>query len=100
MSADVLQPDETLDSIGTSGVRVVQRRTGYRFTLDALLLAHFAAQEGPGAEGPVLELGAGSGVVSLLLVRQFGRTRVTALELQPPVHARLVRNVVLNGCEA
>jgi tRNA1Val (adenine37-N6)-methyltransferase len=45
-------------------------------------------------------LGAGSGVVSLLLVRQFGRARVTALELQPAVHARLVRSVALNGCEA
>jgi len=100
VSAEALQPDETLDSIGTSGVRVLQRRGGYRFTLDALLLAHFAASEVPGGAGPVLELGAGSGVVSLLLVRQFGRTRVTALELQPAVHARLVRSVALNGCEA
>jgi len=100
VSAEALQPDETLDSIGTSGVRVLQRRGGYRFTLDALLLAHFAASEVPGGAGPVLELGAGSGVVSLLLVRQFGRARVTALELQPAVHARLVRSVALNGCEA
>ncbi|MBF5045459.1 methyltransferase [Simulacricoccus sp. 17bor-14] len=99
MSDDAPGPDETLDSIGTSGVCVLQRRGGYRFTLDALLLAHFAATEGPAPETPVLELGAGSGVVSLLLARQFGRARVTALELQPAVHARMVRSVALNGCE-
>lgn len=92
-------PEETLDSIGTSGVRVFQRRTGYRFTLDAVLLAHFAATEGAGLSGPLLELGAGSGVVSFLLARQFQLAPVDALELQPEVHARLVRAVALNGCE-
>jgi tRNA1Val (adenine37-N6)-methyltransferase len=90
--------DETVDSIGTSGVRVVQRRGGYRFNLDAVLLAAFAAEEGP-AEGRVLELGAGSGVVSFLLARQFGRGPVDALELQPAVYARLVRGVALNVLE-
>jgi tRNA1(Val) A37 N6-methylase TrmN6 len=92
-------PEETLDSIGTSGVRVLQRRTGYRFTLDAVLLAHFAATEGAGLSGPWLELGAGSGVVSFLIARQFQLGPVDALELQPEVHARLVRAVTLNGCE-
>ena len=92
-------PEETLDSIGTSSVRVLQRRTGYRFTLDAVLLAHFAATEGAGLPGPLLELGAGSGVVSFLLARQFHLAPVDALELQPGVHARLVRAVALNGCE-
>jgi tRNA1(Val) A37 N6-methylase TrmN6 len=87
--------DETLDSIGTSGVRVVQRRGGYRFNLDAVLLAAFAAQESP-AEGRVLELGAGSGVVAFLLAKQFGRGPVDALELQPAVHARMARGVALN----
>ncbi len=90
--------DETLDSIGTAGVRVVQRRGGYRFNLDAVLLAGFAADERK-AEGRVLELGAGSGVVSFLLARQFGLGPVDALELQPAVHARLVRGVALNGLE-
>lgn len=92
------ETDETLDSIGTSGVQVLQRRSGYRFTLDAVLLAAFAAAEDP-RQGPVLELGAGSGVVSFLLARQFGRGPIDALELQPSVHARLVRAVALNGLE-
>lgn len=92
--------DETLDSIGTAGVRVFQRRTGYRFTLDAVLLAHFAATEGAQPPGQMLELGAGSGVVSLLLVKQFSLGPVDALEIQPAVHARLTRAVALNGCEA
>ncbi len=93
-------PDETLDSIGTAGVRVLQRRSGYRFTLDSVLLAAFAATEGGEAGGPLLELGAGSGVVSFLLACQFGLAPVDALELQPEVHARLVRAVALNACQS
>ncbi|EAU69709.1 tRNA1(Val) (adenine(37)-N6)-methyltransferase [Stigmatella aurantiaca] len=95
---EALGPDETLDAIGTAGIRVVQRRQGYRFNLDAVLLAAFAAAEGA-QEGPVLELGAGSGVVSFLLARQFHRGPVDALELQPTVHARLERGVKLNALE-
>jgi tRNA1(Val) A37 N6-methylase TrmN6 len=90
--------DETWDSIGTANVQVVQRRRGYRFTLDGVLLAAFAAQEGQ-KEGRVLELGAGSGVVSFLLARQFGRGPVDALELQPAVYQRLVSGVAANSLE-
>lgn len=89
---------ETLDTIGTAGVKVLQRRGGYRFNLDAVLLAAFAAAESK-EEGRVLELGAGSGVVSFLLARQFGRGPIDALELQPAVHARLARGVALNALE-
>jgi tRNA1Val (adenine37-N6)-methyltransferase len=99
VSTSLPAADETLDSIGTAGVRVLQRRGGYRFTLDAVLLAAFAAAEAPSVPGPLLELGAGSGVVSFLLARQFGLGPVDALELQPEVHARLVRAVALNACE-
>ena len=90
--------EETLDSIGTAGVRVVQRRGGYRFNLDAVLLAAFAARESA-AEGHVLDLGAGSGAVSFLLAKQFGRGPVDALELQPAVHSRLARGIALNELE-
>jgi hypothetical protein len=42
-----------LRAIGTAGVRVYQRRSGYRFTLEAVLLAHFAATEGGEARTPM-----------------------------------------------
>lgn len=102
MSLPVPEADtETLDSIGTSGVRVYQRRQGYRFTVDALLLAHFAAAEAdPQADLPWLELGAGSGVISLLLAHQFGVTSLNALELLPGPHSRMVRSIALNGHQA
>jgi len=35
--------NETVDSLFAGRLSVIQSRTGYRFSLDALLLAHFAA---------------------------------------------------------
>jgi tRNA1Val (adenine37-N6)-methyltransferase len=86
--------DETLD--GICGVRVLQRRHGYRFNLDPILLAHFACARP--LEGRVIELGAGCGIVSLLLARKFGVASV-GLELQDSLYSLARRNVRLNGLE-
>ena len=88
---------ETLDTI-CGDVRILQpARGGYRFTLDPLLLAHFAAARRP--RGKTVDLGTGSGIIALVLARRFGRSEITALELQPRLYALAARNVALNGLE-
>jgi tRNA1Val (adenine37-N6)-methyltransferase len=91
-----LQRDgETLDAFHHGRVRVLQKKKGYRFSVDAPLLADFIrTREGDEA----LEIGTGSGIVSLLLgARPF--RRVTALEIQPELADLARRNVALNGLE-
>lgn len=89
------RPDggETLDAFYHGRVRVIQGKTGYRFSVDAPLLADFIrTREGDEA----LEIGTGSGIVALLLsVKPF--KGVTALELQPGLAELARRNVALNG---
>lgn len=92
-------PGETLDSICGGEVQVLQRRTGYRFTLDPLLLAHFAVFEGGAHRGRLVDLGTGCGIIPLVLVRRLGRKDITALELQPRLFSLAERNVYLNRCE-
>jgi tRNA1(Val) A37 N6-methylase TrmN6 len=87
---------ETLDSIKIRGleVQVYQAKAGYRFSLDALLLADFPDIK---ACRSVLELGAGSGVVSLLLAKKYPRAKVFGVEIQDGLYKRAVRNAELNG---
>jgi len=87
--------DETLDSFYHGRVRLFQKKAGYRFSIDAPLLADFIETR-PGES--LLELGAGNGVISLLLgIKPFGR--VVALELQPGLAGLARRNIRLNGLQ-
>jgi len=85
--------DETIDAFYRGRVRIIQSRRGYRFAVDAPLLAHFAeTREGE----DVCELGAGNGAVAVLLsVKPF--RRLTAVEIQPGLAGLARRNVDLNG---
>lgn len=87
--------DETLDSFFHGRIQVRQRRNGYRFSVDAPLLAS-VVDSGPGDE--MCELGAGCGIISLLLsLRPFGH--ITAVEIQPELARLAARNVALNKLE-
>jgi tRNA1Val (adenine37-N6)-methyltransferase len=97
LSRTALRPGETLDAICGGKVRLLQRARGYRFNLDAVLLAHFAAEQG--ARGPIIDLGTGCGIIPLILARKFGRRTLFGLELQPSLFGLAARNVELNGCE-
>jgi tRNA1Val (adenine37-N6)-methyltransferase len=84
---------ETLDTFYRGRIRVLQKKAGYRFSVDAPLLADFI-RIGPADEA--LELGTGTGIISLLLsVRPF--RRIVAVELQEGLADLARRNVELNG---
>lgn len=86
-------PDETLDSFYHGRIRIIQKKRGYRFSVDAPLLADFIRTR-PGEE--VLEVGTGCGVIALLLSLKPFRS-LLALEVQPDLAGLARRNVALNG---
>jgi tRNA1(Val) A37 N6-methylase TrmN6 len=86
--------DETLDAILGGAIRLFQPRRGYRFSVEAVLLGRFATAR---AGERVLELGAGCGVVALILARLGAPREVVALELQPALAMLAERNAALNG---
>ncbi len=95
-----LQPnaDETLDCILGGTIHLLQSRSGYRTAIDAPLLAWFAAQHAPDAE-QALDLGAGSGLVSLVLARALPHVQIDLLDKQPAMLDRARRNARLNAVD-
>ncbi len=88
-----MKKHDTLDTFYKGRVVVRQKKDGYRFALDAPLLADFVRTK-PGER--LLELGTGSGIIALLIGgRRFAH--LTALEIQPSLAALARRNVRLNG---
>lgn len=70
-----------------------QHSRGYRFSLDAVLLGNFIA---PRPQAWILDLGCGSGIVSLILAYRWPSCRITGLELQPDLVELARENVVHN----
>jgi tRNA1Val (adenine37-N6)-methyltransferase len=85
--------DETLDALFEGRLELFQSRRGYRFSLDAVLLAHFVALKP--AES-VADLGTGSGVIPLLLAALHADIAITGIEFQPAMAQRAEKNVRLN----
>ncbi len=85
---------ETVDRVFDGRVAVVQRRGGYRFSLDSLLLACFVAVQG---NLRIVDLGAGNGVVGLSLAVLHDGVEVVGVELQETMVERARRGVKLNG---
>jgi tRNA1(Val) A37 N6-methylase TrmN6 len=87
----------TTDSIAMRGagvVHIVQPAKGHRFTLDSILLADFCPIR-PGDR--VLEPGAGTGIISLLLAKKHPRAAFTAVEVQPALAGFCGQNIMNNG---
>ena len=89
----------THDSIALQGagvVQITQPVKGHRFTLDSILLADFCRIKPKDA---VLEPGAGTGVISLLLAKKHPRAIFTALEVQPQLAKLCERNIIDNSLD-
>lgn len=86
--------DETADAALGGAVRVIQPRKGYRFSLDSVLLARFAAEE---PADRALDLGCGCGVVGLCLLALHGAKQVVGLDLQEAMVHRAWRAARWNG---
>ncbi len=84
----------TEESLFGGKLRCLQPRQGYRFSVDAVLLAHFLAPE---PEARILDLGAGCGVISLILSHRYPTANLVALEVQPRLAGIIRRNVAGNG---
>ncbi len=87
---------ETLDIIKEKNLKVIQPRKGYRFTEDSLLLADFVEEE-DGAE--IVELGGGSGVISLLIAKRRKAKKILSIEIQEGLVQCAKKNVRINCLE-
>jgi tRNA1Val (adenine37-N6)-methyltransferase len=88
--------DETVDTFLNGKLRIIQSQRGYRFSVDALLLAEFVSIKD---EDLVVDLGAGSGIISLFLATKRKVGFIVGIELQKELASQAQRNVALNELE-
>ena len=75
----LLKDKERIDDLERNGYGIIQRKDGFCFGMDAVLLSGFAAvREGERA----LDLGCGTGIIPLLLEAKTRGRHFTGLEIQ------------------
>ncbi len=91
-----LKNDERLDDLQRDGLKIIQKRNGVCFGLDAVLLTAFADVR-PGEK--VLDLGTGTGIIPILLSAKTDGKHFTGLEIQEELARMAERSVRFNGLE-
>ncbi|MDR3559892.1 MAG: methyltransferase [Negativicutes bacterium] len=93
MESDWLRCGERLDDLLIGNLKIIQNEQEFCFSLDAVLLAHFATVR-PGVTA--VDLGAGTGVLGLLLLAR-GAGSVTGVEINPALADMAGRSAGFNG---
>jgi tRNA1Val (adenine37-N6)-methyltransferase len=89
----VIREGETLDRILGGKLSVVQKRKGCRFSLDALLLAHFIR---PRDKEHILDLGTGGGIVPMILAKRWVCGPIVGLDIQHDLIDMARRSAIIN----
>jgi Predicted O-methyltransferase len=91
-----LLPDETLDTMFQGKLKVIQKKDGYRFSVDAVILGRLAQVS---SEDRVIDLGTGCGIIPLILAATTQVKEIVGVEIQEDLAELARRNVALNSCD-
>ncbi len=92
----VPSPDETLDAFFNGKLQIIQKKKGYRFSVDAILLSQFIRIR---KNERVIDLGTGCGILPLLLSQTTKANSWVGVEIQKGLAECAEKNVVLNHLE-
>ena len=85
---------ETVDELVGGRIRIIQKKKGYRFSLDALLLAHFISLRNG---DHIADLGTGSGVIAMIMAKRRECGKVIGVDIQEELVDMAKRSVELNN---
>jgi tRNA1Val (adenine37-N6)-methyltransferase len=94
MDTSLVHADETLDDLFRGRLRVLQKREGYRLSMDPIFLANFAS---PLGGGDTVDLGTGSGVIPMILALRGDAGRIAGVEIQEEIADMARRSLQING---
>lgn len=91
-----LREGERIDDLQLAGLRILQKEQGFKFGMDAVLLADFARVD---ERDRAADFGTGTGILPLLLAGRGRAAHIDAFEIQPDMAEMAARSVALNGLD-
>ena len=90
----IIRPGERIDDLQLCGLRIIQKNDGFRFGMDAVLLADFTRVE---ERDRVADFGTGTGILAFLLAGRGRGMHFDAIEIQEDMAEMTKRSVSMNG---
>lgn len=90
-----LYPGERIDHLINHGLKIIQSREVFSFSMDAVLLARFANVP---KKGKIIDLCTGTGVIPLLISPRT-KAEIRGIEIQERLYDMAHRSVMMNGLE-
>ena len=79
-----------------NGYKLIQKKDGFRFSVDAVILSDFFS---PTKKGKILDIGCGNGIIPILLYSKGKGEDITGVEIQEENCELALKNVKLNNLE-
>ena len=92
-----LNENEVIDDLELNNLKIIQNKKGFCFGIDSILLSDFAKELKKNAK--VLDLGTGTGIISILLCEKTNLKEIIGIEIQKDVYEMAKRSIKLNGLE-
>lgn len=92
-----LRENERIDDLEYKNLKIIQNKDGFCFGIDAVLLSDFA--KNIKKDSKVLDLGTGTGIISILLCGKTKLKEIVGVEVQEEVYDMACRSVKLNSLE-
>ena len=96
METNRIYEDETLEDLQLQGLKLIQKKNGFHFGMDSVLLADFAKV---GPKDRVADFGTGSGILPLLLIGRGKGASFDCFEIQEAYAEMAERTMQLNKLE-
>lgn len=90
---DFIKEDESIDDLELDDLYILQKRKGFRFGIDAVLLSHFANVKN---KDRVIDLCSGTGIVAILIAGKTKSKNIVGLEIQEKYYDMANRSVLMN----
>lgn len=88
-----LEKNEKIEDLQCKGLKIIQNKDLYCFTSDSVILANFISLK---KKDKALEIGMGSGVISILLSAKTNFDKISGFELQEEMFKLCQKNIALN----
>lgn len=93
----ILKDNERIDDLQLNNLKIIQNKDGFCFGIDAVLLSDFAKDIRNNSK--VLDLGTGTGIVSILLCEKTKLSKIYGIDIQKDVCDMASRSIRLNKLE-